>query len=514
MSKKTKANESHASGVLTAVALKDTTTLHGKASAEFIKAYTGVDNELNVNLERGLKDISKYRVNPDFANNNIQQQAGYSAEVAHVARENAKNILEGNPERIARTEDVADFGSNHQVTDHVKTLDGKVIENSGSQMKFVSSLDTQLKNIAEGQGGGKKDHSRYMAGDLTLPSDQVEKAKEICASKAESLHKQADTLDSLGNKELAAQKRKAAENYEQLRDNKIKPASLSSDEAVEYRTSPTWSTVKDIGRVSHRSGMTGAQFGAALGGGISTVTNLIQVYAGQKDIESAVKDISVATGKAAASGYLMGFGGAAISASMRQSSSAAVRGLAGSNVPAMIVTTCTQLSGSVRRLISEEIDITDFLEEIGQSGTNILAGSGFAVAGQTVIPIPVVGAVIGSMVGYTLSNIFYQETLNSFKAAKASRQNLEQVEQFCLVAKKRMDEETALIKKHFEEEAIKQRRSVSQLFSGLDEAFDKNDAEEVLKVALNFCDELGYNSMVKSKKDLDSLIESNATLRL
>jgi len=221
--KKEKICQSEALDILTSAGLIKTSSLHGQASAEFIKAFTGIDNEQGISLERGHQQISSYRINPDYAKNNIQQQAGYSAEVAHVARENASNILNGNPERISRTEDVAGYGNNHTVYDHVKTIDGKVIENSASQMKFVSNIEGQLKKIAEGKGGGKNDHSRYLQGDLTLPSDQVEKAKEICTREAERLQQQAEYLESQGKYDLAAQKKQSAKNYENLRDTNLNP---------------------------------------------------------------------------------------------------------------------------------------------------------------------------------------------------------------------------------------------------------------------------------------------------
>lgn len=138
--KKEKSCKSETLNILTSAGLTNTSSLHGQASAEFIKAFTGVDNEKGISHERGHQQISNYRINPKYAKNNIQQQAGYSAEVTHVARENAGNILSGSPERISRTEDVAGYGNNHTVYDHVNTIDGKVIENSASQMKFVSDL--------------------------------------------------------------------------------------------------------------------------------------------------------------------------------------------------------------------------------------------------------------------------------------------------------------------------------------------------------------------------------------
>lgn len=500
--------------ILISAGLTQTSSLHGQASAEFIKAFTGVDNEKGISFERGHHQISNYRINPDYAKNNIQQQAGYSAEVTHVARENASNILNGSPERISRTEDVAGYGNNHTVYDHVKTIDGKVIENSASQMKFVSNLEGQLKKIAEGKGGGKNDHSRYLQGDLTLPSDQVEKAKEICTQEAEGLRQQAKHLESQGKYDLAAQKKQSAKNYEDLRDSKIKSASLTTQEAIEYRQSTKWATTKDIARVSHKAGVQGAKFGAVLGGSISLLTNIVLVSIGNKEPEEAIKEVSLATGKSAVSGYAIGFSGSAISGFMHQSANVSVRSMAGTSFPTMIVTNCIQLSGSISSLVKGEINTIEFFEQVGQSGTNMLAAGAFATAGQLAIPIPIVGAMAGSMVGYALSSVFYQEALNSFKEAKLSEKRYNEIKQLCTAARVRMKEEANELRDFFAHEIERKSNSSVHLFSSLDNAIVNNNIDAFSAAINSFCAELGYDLAIKSKSDLDVLMASDKILKI
>lgn len=50
-----------------------------------------------------------------------------------------------------------------------------------------------------------------------------------------------------------------------------------------------------------------------------------------------------------------------------------------------------------------------------------------AALGQIVIPIPVVGAAIGGMIGYTLSSMFYQSALEAARGAALSRERLAQI---------------------------------------------------------------------------------------
>lgn len=89
----------------------------GPTNAEFFKGLRGFDYESGQALERGLENIAKSKINPDYAQQNIKQQAGFSAEVVKTSRDNAENIIAGKYERTYRSEDVAGYGSNNTVSD-------------------------------------------------------------------------------------------------------------------------------------------------------------------------------------------------------------------------------------------------------------------------------------------------------------------------------------------------------------------------------------------------------------
>ena len=66
---------------------------YGSAVKEHFVAYSGVDNETGEQLKKGLKDIAKSKINPDYAKTNIKQQAGFAAENKYTARQNAERII-------------------------------------------------------------------------------------------------------------------------------------------------------------------------------------------------------------------------------------------------------------------------------------------------------------------------------------------------------------------------------------------------------------------------------------
>ncbi len=104
-------------------------------------------------LGRTLEGISEYKVNPKYQYQNINQQAGFSAELKEQAHVNAQNILMKNKNRLEqydnlsvdqkaqigeRFPDYATPNKNHELVDHVM-VDGKgnVIPGTLTQSKFV-----------------------------------------------------------------------------------------------------------------------------------------------------------------------------------------------------------------------------------------------------------------------------------------------------------------------------------------------------------------------------------------
>ena len=121
-------------------AAAETVQRYGAAAKEHFVAYSGVDNEAGKTLAKGLKSVSQERINPQYRYRNIHQQAGFSAEIKDVARENAKNIINGSAERKIRTDDLGRV--NDPLFDHVKLdANGKPINGTGAQMKFIGASE-------------------------------------------------------------------------------------------------------------------------------------------------------------------------------------------------------------------------------------------------------------------------------------------------------------------------------------------------------------------------------------
>lgn len=482
---------------------------YGTAGSQFLIGLRGIDHETGKVFDRSLLSIAKGKLNRDPVNyqRNVKQQAGFSAEVASVSKRNANAIINKDSSRFARSEDIVGYGKNHNVVDIIELMDNTEIT---SQMKFVTNKEKLLKNIARGNGGGENDLSRYLAVDkLEVPTEQVNEMKAICRSEAQKLTKQSEVLKNLGKTELADKALKQAKNYESL-ENKITDSGLTTKEAIQYRLNPRAMTVKDIGKVSHAAGLEGLKFGAAIGGSISAVNNIIAVYSGNKDFSEAILHTSKDTIIAGATGYATAASGTAVKTYMAQSSKEIIRGISKSNMPAMVVTACLSTGKSIKKYAVGEINEAELAQEIGLSATGMMSSSMFAAIGQVAIPIPVLGALIGGMVGYALTNTVYQSFFEVLKEAKLSTERRQLIEMQCEAARMLSKEYELKIKELFAYRIKELEVYGNIMFDALDSPDISSD--EFCAKMNRFAEELGTKISINNMIELDKAMLSDLPL--
>ncbi len=128
-------------------AVSEESVLYASANKEYLAI---LDDKT---LGRTLEGISEYKVNPKYQYQNINQQAGFSAELKEQAHVNANNILAGKRERVRQYDDLssekksqvkkffpnyATPSKNHEIVDYVSVDEkGNVIPGALTQSKFV-----------------------------------------------------------------------------------------------------------------------------------------------------------------------------------------------------------------------------------------------------------------------------------------------------------------------------------------------------------------------------------------
>lgn len=253
---------------------------YGSAAKEHFVAYVGADNETGEKLAKGLKKIARSKVNPDYHNVNIKQQAGFSAEVKTVARINAEKIIAGDENtKTTRTDDMEKQsdgkgntigGKNEQLYDVAEVdKNGIYVEGTARQLKFVGGTPEECtKKIL----GSKFDKYRDADVAIEVPSDFYDPVKGGLDKKAEEIKRQIRTAEKKGNSALAIRKKAELEKIEKT-SRKLEKGKVSNKEAIEARLHPKLSTAKDVLEISHQAGCEAAKSGAVIGGGMSFIRN-------------------------------------------------------------------------------------------------------------------------------------------------------------------------------------------------------------------------------------------------
>lgn len=416
----------------------ETVQRYGSAVKEHLVAYSGTDRETGEKLTKGLKEISKGKINPNDKVRNIKQQAGFSAEVKTKARESAEKIIKGDKTtKVTRTDDMKKQpdgkggtigGKNEPLYDIAETsIDGIYIEGTGRQLKYVGG---DAKGCYQKLIGKKFDKYRDADIPIEIPADFYDDVQKQLSDNIESLEKQINAADVTGNLELAENRRQQLEKIKKTKDT-LKKGDLTNAEAIEARVHPVISTVKDVAKISHRAGMESAKFGAAIGGGISIVQNLVAVVRNEKAPDEAVMAVAKDTGSSAVISYGTGFVGTSIKGVMQNAGSETLQTLSKTNLPGIIVSVAVGAGKTMSRYLSGEIDGVECLEELGEQGTGMVSSALFATIGQIAIPIPVVGGMIGGMLGYAIASASYRTLLTALKDEKIAHEKRIMIELSC-----------------------------------------------------------------------------------
>ena len=343
---------------------EDTIRRYGSGIKEHLVAYTGMDHETGTQLKRSLEGIHKSKVNPEYENQNLKQQAGFSAELKEVVRRRAEERIRGKKAHAMRTDDIPGH-VNDQLFDITEKVDknGNPVPAASAQMKFVgSSPEAAVDRMLT------KQYQRYHDNDVKImvPKDYYPGMKEALQNKISSLNEQISTMREKGfSQEAINAKVKQLENCKTLQKN-LRESKVTNAEAMEARTNPMLSTVKDITKLGHRAGIEQAEMGAAIGGTVSIVKNVVALSTQEKTAKNVLLDISKDTAEAAVESYITAAGATVISGAAQNASSATIRAVSKTNAPAYIAVSTLEVGKTMTSYVQGNIDTEQCLKELGE----------------------------------------------------------------------------------------------------------------------------------------------------
>ena len=325
---------------------------------------------------------------------------------------------------------------NHPKYDTVQVDgEGKLIIDSsgnyigGAQQKTFSRMENYDKLYS-------KDYEHYKDTPIDIPPDHRPQVVERWNSQIEELEQQKERLQQQGDTGKASQ---IQEKIDRIEDTKgrLRESKVSNEEAIEARLKPTWSTIEDIHGVSHQAGLEAVKYGAAIGGGVSTVQNLAAVANGEKDLDEAMLAIAKDTGKSAVIGYGTGYVTSALGGALQSSKNMLVQNLGKGMGPMAILNAGRILATNITKLAKGELSGEEFAmsmtrESVALASSTYGAGVGAAI-GSAIFPGlgTVVGGVIGGMLSSVVVNSMFGQLQQVMAQTKVSNQQRQQIEQYC-----------------------------------------------------------------------------------
>lgn len=489
--------------------------IYGEMTSQIIQAYNGmrVDSHGNEipHHGRNLKDISNYKVNPDYKDTNIKQQSGFVAELLEESRQNKEAIANGDTTRTRTTDGIG--RTNDTKYDHVKVdQNGNVVEGSGTQMKFLK--------VKENPKTGEKSYNvidklandeswdRY-DGDVLIPKEDYEGAVKYAKEQYEKNMELAKKAKANGKIEAAKKYEKRAKDYKKASE-KIKPSKVTTDEAIEGRVDPKKIVTKEFLKDINDAGLSAAKSSMAIAASVSLAQNIYALVKEDKDIEEVTKDIAKTTVKAGAAAYVVGAGGSAVKAVMHTSKNQILRRAGTTSLPTLIVVGALEIGKSLKKYSNNEIDTLELLQEMGEKGTGMMASGYCAILG-TVVAGPL-GGFVGSMIGYNISSVLYQNSIKILKDEKIAREQRIVIERICNAAMKQNEEYRKQFIELSKMQLQERERKLVRALNKLDKSIINNNIDDFFDSINDMGRTFGVKLQFETMEEFDDFMSDSSTV--
>lgn len=340
--------------------------------------YNGTDIYGNKGL--GLKEISEWKINPDFKKQNIKQHAGFSAEVISTAKENLHAKAEGTGTVSYRVDDLPDsvrkqFGDkfankNDQYVDRVRiNADGT---SETIQTKFVGSDSKGCFNKLKSQKYDKY-FEEGKVDKIEVPKDYYDDIKNNRIPEERiKIQKQLDHLNSKGETEKAAKVETKLDRLNKI-DDKLEKSLVSSKEAEFATKHPKLYS-------ANQSGLQGAKGAAELTFIFSSAENIYKYSKGEIGGVEAIDTVLKDTVIGGATGYGLNF----------------ISGLTGSSIPSSAIVMGLSSYSDIKDFSNGDVSGSELAYNLGEKAFRIAGGVAGATLGS---PLGIFGVAGGGIAG-------------------------------------------------------------------------------------------------------------------
>ena len=367
----------------------------------------------------GLKDLSQWKINDAYREQNIRQQAGYAAEIISANKENAIAKISGSGLTTVRADDLSElFQRNDPYVDKVRIdTAGEIKERI--QTKFIGKdgRDWLSKMMSQ-------KYEKYLDGHvdkLECPKDYYDGVKDAIIARKENLGHQLQRVTADGNIEVAQTIQNKLNRLDQI-DQMVEKSTVSYNEAKFARLHPKVYTSKmfaeSVARLGNLEGIKQSGLAAGLTVATSAVENISDFLDGSISMEELTTNIAQKSLAAGAIGYGGTFITTTISETMRASSNQLIRAVSGTCAPAAVVSFAVDSYEDISAFAQGKLDGGELAYELGESAAGIAGGiGGGALVGGAIGSFagPVgtaAGTIVGGVVGCVAATEAYETAIS------------------------------------------------------------------------------------------------------
>ncbi len=245
------------------------------------------------------------------------------------------------------------------------------------------------------------------------------------------------------------------------------------------------------------------------------MTNIVDVVKGNKKPKEALENVVDDSLKAGTAGFVLSGSLSIVGHSLSNSSSEFVKSLVKANAPAKVVTAVMSTGDVLCNFAEGKISSSECIVQLGERGTAAVVASYATAIGQVAIPIPLVGAAVGALVGTAVSGAMYSSLLKAFEEEKASEEEFLKVKAATEVAVARMEVERKefieITNKIFSNRAIAIQNGLSQIT----EACARNDIDHLSRGLNTILASFGRELEQSTFQEINKLMcDKNSVLEL
>lgn len=267
--------------------------------------------------------------------------------------------------------------------------------------------------------------------------------------------------------------------------------------------------LKNMTKNFHSSGLKTAEQAGKTAIVISTLSNIQKVASGEIEANEALTNIAKDGGKAALVGYGMGGGLSTVGHMMSNSKSKFIQSLGKANVPGNVITAVLVTGNTLKRYADGEITTEECIIELGEKGLGVATASYSMAMGQALIPIPIVGAAVGALVGSMVTSNYYNYLVNSVKQSQFESEQRKKIIREC--------EETLIEVKKLNYELREYADSYFKDYKGcfdeamgvINDAFRNGDANGVIAGANQITRKLGGKVYYENTEQFNDFLFSD-----